>query len=59
MSSRFLIRSLIRVDIRRLTIDLLNILKDVLIYNKTQNINLLHFLRENEVSILKTLLQVT
>ena len=43
------------VDIRRLTIDLLNILKDVLIYNKTQNINLLHFLRENEVSILKDL----
>ncbi len=43
------------VDIRRLTIDLLNILKDVLIFNKTGNAKLLHFLRENEVSILKNL----
>lgn len=41
------------VDIRRLTIDLLNILKDLLIYHKTHNVNLLHILDENELTLLR------
>ncbi len=37
------------VDIRRLTSDLLNIMKDVLIYHKTNNVSLLTSIKENEI----------
>lgn len=40
------------VDVKRLTTDLLNLLKDALIYYRTDNAMLMHFLRENEVQIL-------
>ncbi len=37
------------IDVRRLTMDLLNLLKDALIYYRTKNIELLNHLRESEV----------
>ncbi len=46
------------VDIRRLTSDLLNLVKDALIYYKTDNPNLLLFLREDEASGLTNNLSV-
>ncbi|MFA7449842.1 MAG: DNA polymerase III subunit gamma/tau [Bacilli bacterium] len=46
------------VDIRRLTSDLLNLVKDALIYYKTNNASLLLFLREDEASRLTNNLSV-
>ncbi|MFA5659951.1 MAG: DNA polymerase III subunit gamma/tau [Bacilli bacterium] len=46
------------VDVRRLTADLLNLLKDTLIYLKTDNEALLLHLRINEVSLLSSKLNV-
>lgn len=46
------------VDIRRLTSDLLNLVKDALIYYKTDNPSLLLFLREDEASGLTNNLSV-
>ena len=46
------------VDIRRLTSDLLNLLKDALIYHKTENKDLLIYLRENEVQVITSKLEI-
>lgn len=46
------------VDVRRLTADLLNLLKDTLIYLKTENDTLLLHLRKNEVHVLTAKLTV-
>lgn len=46
------------VDIRRLTADLLNLIKDALIFYKTNNVNLLLFLKEDEARSLTNSLTV-
>ncbi len=46
------------VDVRRLTTDLLNLLKDALIYYRTENTDLLNYLRKEEVQELNMMFEI-